>query len=70
MENITLSNLQAAILVLLGIMAILVSIDKGIEAYRHLFKKKGEETVRNINNKIDDLSLRVTSCEQRLNKGE
>ncbi len=42
-ENLTLDNLKVAVLVILGVMALLVSVEKGIEAFHKLFRKRSED---------------------------
>ena len=34
---VNLSNLETTILFVLGVLAALVAVDKGVEAFRHLF---------------------------------
>ncbi len=46
---VNLSGLQTSMLFILGILAILVAVDKGVDAFRNLFlrRRSGRETNRN-----------------------
>lgn len=67
----TLDNIQAFVLVLLGLAAIIVSIDKGIEAWNHLrgTKEKAAKE-RAVHERIAAVEGRITACEERLKRGD
>lgn len=71
MEQLTMENLRAACYFLLGLAAVLVSIDKGIDAWKHLRgtdeKAKKERTA---NDHMSNLDTRITACEKRLKEGD
>ena len=71
MSDMTLDNIQAFVLVLLGLAAIIVSIDKGIEAWNHLrgTKEKAAKE-RAVHERITAVEGRITACEERLKRGD
>ena len=71
MADLTLSNIQTFVLVLLGVAAVIVSIDKGIEAWNNLIGKKEKAAKEQaISNRIGALEERMKACEDRLKKGD
>lgn len=70
MENVTGSGLQAAVLFLLGVAAVLVSFQKGVEAFRMLFRKKAEEREQRQDQRLTALETNVGSLTARLDKGD
>lgn len=71
MENVTMHNIQAAVLLLLGIAAILVSLDKGIAAWNHL-RKKDEAALKEkaLNDRLIGIESRLSDAETRLERGD
>jgi len=71
MDNITLANLQSAILLIIGIAGILVSIDKGIEVIQ---KWRGTKARKAAEKATDErfikLEERLQACEDRLERGD
>lgn len=70
MENVTADGLRTAVLFLLGIAAVLVSLQKGIEAFRLLFRKKAEEREQKQDQRLTALETSVTGLTRRLDKGD
>ncbi len=71
MADLTAGNLTVFMLVLLGIAAVIVSIDKGIEAWNHLAgKKEKAEKEKQITERLGGLEDRVRECETRLHRGD
>ena len=71
MTDITAGNLYAAIAFLLGIAAILVSFDKGMEViqkWRGVKRKKEQEQA--IEDRFSGIETRISACETRLEKGD
>ena len=71
MGDFTPDNIRGFVLVLLGIAAVIVSIDKGIEAWNHLrgTKEKAAKEQK-TNERITAIEGRVTACEERLKRGD
>ena len=71
MDNISVENIRIFVLVLLGIASIIVAIDKGIDAFNHLRRKK-ERTEREkaVTERMDELDERIEACEERLKRGD
>lgn len=70
MENITLSGLESTVLFLLGIAAVLVSIEKGVAAFNSLFKKKTADREAAQDARLTALEGQVKSLSSRLEKGD
>ena len=71
MGDLTLANIQTFVLVLLGIAALIVSVDKGIEAWNHLIGKKDKAAKEQaLAERFAKLEERVKSCETRLRWGD
>ena len=71
MGDLTIDNIRAFALVLLGIAAIVVSIDKGIEAWNHLRGTKEKAAKEKaVHERIAAVEGRVTACEERLKRGD
>ena len=69
MDDLTIDNIRAFALVLLGIAAIVVSIDKGIEAWNHLRGTKEKAAKEKaVHERIAAVEGRVTACEERLKR--
>lgn len=71
MADISVENLRVFVLVLLGLASIVVAIDKGIDAFNHLRKKKERvEREKVILDRIGGLEERMDNCEERLRRGD
>ena len=70
LENVTGSGLHAAVLFLLGVAAVLVSFQKGVEAFRMLFRKKQEDRERRQDERITALEGSVAALGARMEKGD
>ena len=67
MEYLSEGGLLAALLTAAGVAALLTALWKGMEAFRGL---TGEKERRESREKLRELQLRVTACEERLQKGD
>lgn len=71
LTDVTAGNLYAAIAFLLGIAAILVSLDKGIEVvqkWRGVKQKQEQAQATEI--RFAGIETRLSACESRLEKGD
>ena len=67
MEYLSEGGLLSALLTAAGVAALLTALWKGMEAFRGL---TGEKERRESREKLRELQLRVTACEERLQKGD
>lgn len=70
MEQLTSDSLRTVILFLIGIASVLVSLQKGIEAYHSLFRKKTEDRERKQDERLTALETNVGDLKARLDKGD
>lgn len=70
MENVTPDALSTTIMLLVGVAAILVSLQKGIEAYHELFRKKSEDHEREQDDRLTVLETNAKDLKTRLDKGD
>lgn len=65
-----LSGFETAVLCILGVLTLLVAIDKGVDAFNHLFVKRRAEHEESQSDKINKIEDRLTLHERRLNRGD
>lgn len=71
MTDVTAGNLNAAIAFLLGIAAILVSLDKGIDVIQKWRGvKQKQEAAQATETRFVSIETRLSACETRLEKGD
>ena len=71
MEDLTFANLQVAGIVVLAVIALLVSLDKGfdvIQKWRGVKTKQQEK--KELSDRLVSIETRITQCEDRLEKGD
>lgn len=67
---VNLTNFETTILFILGVFAVLVAIDKGIEAFNHLFLKKKSRQEADQNARLRKMEETLVTHESRLNRGD
>lgn len=71
MESLNFSNLSVTVLVLVAIASLLVSIEKGIAAWRNLSgKTQQEKDAKDVDDRLRSAEERIAECERRLDKGD
>ena len=70
MENVDLNGLRTTILFLIGVAAVLVSLQKGIEAWHALFRKKVVDRENLQDQRLDALEGTVGELKSRLDTGD
>ena len=71
MEDLTFANLQVAGVVILAVIAILISLDKGfdvIQKWRGVKAKQHEK--KELGERLNKIENRINQCEKRLEKGD
>ena len=69
-DNVTLDGLRTTILFLIGVAAVLVSLQKGIEAWNALFRKKTVDREKQQDARLSALEDTVGELQTRLDTGD
>lgn len=67
---VNLSNLETTILFVLGVLAALVAVDKGVEAFRHLFLRCRSMQEAGQNDRLNHVERVEAAHQTRLNAGD
>lgn len=67
---VNLSNLETTILFVLGVLAALVAVDKGVEAFRHLFLRCRSMQETGQNDRLNRVERVEAAHQTRLDAGD
>ncbi|HJH78955.1 MAG TPA: hypothetical protein OIM07_04605 [Clostridiales bacterium] len=67
---VNLSNLETTILFVLGVLAALVAVDKGVEAFRHLFLRRRSGQEASQNDRLNHVERVEAAHQTRLDAGD
>lgn len=67
---VNLSNLETTILFVLGVLAALVAVDKGVEAFRHLFLRCRSMQEAGQNDRLNRVERVEAAHQTRLDAGD
>lgn len=67
---INLTNFQTVLLFVLGVFAVLVALDKGIDAFNHLFLKRKNKHEQDQNERMRKMEETLALHQERLDRGD
>lgn len=67
---VNLSSFQTTILFILGVLAILVAVDKGVDAFKHLFLRRKATQEAGQNDRLKNIEGAIEDHQNRLNAGD
>lgn len=67
---VNLSSFQTTILFILGVLGILVAVDKGVDAFKHLFLRRKATQEAGQNDRLKNVEGAIEDHQNRLNAGD
>lgn len=67
---VNLASLQTTILFLLGVLAVFVAVDKGLDAFRHLFLARKDKWEASQLERLERAENRLKQHDERLEAGD